>query len=180
MDDSDGCMVTWIEVIKLHFEEEDLTDRQECSALIGNLDGTAMTCVMARKQYQRNTAEIIFEILLNPRVSGVQGHEAMMRFEKQRQHEDETIDKFLDDLEMLRSRSPPDESNSRMKLALASKYIAGVKNDELRTTHYTNISTSAHTPKGLRLKSKEYILLKPPVRPGYNKKNGTFNMAPAN
>ena len=30
--DSDGCIDTWIEVIKLHFEEEDLTERQECSA----------------------------------------------------------------------------------------------------------------------------------------------------
>ena len=33
----------------------------------------------------------------------------MMRFEKQRQLEDETIDKFLDNLEMLRRRSQPDE-----------------------------------------------------------------------
>ena len=32
----------------------------------------------------------------------------MMRFEKQRQREDETIDKSLDDLEMLRRRSQPD------------------------------------------------------------------------
>ena len=29
----DGCIDTWMEVIKLHFEEEDLTERQECSAL---------------------------------------------------------------------------------------------------------------------------------------------------
>ena len=57
----------------------------------------------------------------------------MMRFEKRRQREDETIDKFLDDLEMLRRRSQPDESNRRMNLAVASKFIDGVKNDELRT-----------------------------------------------
>ena len=57
----------------------------------------------------------------------------MMRFQKRRQRKDEKIDKFLDDLEILRRRSQPDESNSRMKLAVVSKFIDGVKNDELRT-----------------------------------------------
>ena len=37
-----------------------------------------------------------------------------MRFEKRRQREDETIDKFLDDVEMLRRRSQPDESNRKI------------------------------------------------------------------
>ena len=50
----------------------------------------------------RDTAEKIFEVLLNRFGSGVQGHQ-------RRQREDETIDKFLDDLEMLRRRSQPDE-----------------------------------------------------------------------
>ena len=93
-----------------------------------------------------------------------------MCFEKRRQREDETIDKFLDDLEMLRRRSQPDESNRRMNLAVASKFIVGVKNDELRTmltTHYTPLSTNAPTPEELRLKSKENLLLKPPSRSGY-------------
>ena len=106
----------------------------------------ALNCVMAKKQYQRDTAEKIFEILLNRFGSGVQGHQAMMRFEKRRQREDETIDK-----------SQPDESNRRMNLAVASKFIDGVKNDELRTmlaTHYTPLSTNAPTPEELRLKSK--------------------------
>ena len=102
----------------------------------------------------------------------------MMRFEKRRQREDETIDKFLDDLEMPRRRSQPDESNRRMILAVASKFIDGVKNDELRTmlaTHYTPLSTNAPTPEELRLKSKEYLLLKPPSRSGYYKNNyGNF------
>ena len=41
------------------------------------------------------TAEKILEIfLLNRFGSGVQGHQAMMRFEKRRQRKDETIDKF--------------------------------------------------------------------------------------
>ena len=42
----------------------------------------------------------------------------MMRFEKQRQGEDETIDKYLDDLEKLRRRSQPYESNSMTNLAV--------------------------------------------------------------
>ena len=156
-DESDGCIDTWIEVMKLHFDEEDLSERQECSALTSKLEGTALNCVMAKKQYQRDTAEKIFEILLNRFGSGVQGHQAMMRFEKRRQREDETIDKFLDDLEMLRRRSQPNESKRRMNLAVASKFIDGVKNDELRTmlaTHYTPLSTNAPTPEELRLKSK--------------------------
>ena len=57
----------------------------------------------------------------------------MMRFEKRRQREYETIDKFLDDFEMLRRCSQADESNRRMNLAVASKLIGGVKNDKLRT-----------------------------------------------
>ena len=63
--ESDGCIDTWLEVIRLHFEEEDLTERQECSALTSNLEGTALNCVMPKKQYQQDTAETIFEILLN-------------------------------------------------------------------------------------------------------------------
>ena len=124
---------------------------------------------MAKKQYQRETAEKIFEILLNRFGPGVLGHQAMMRFDKRRQREDETIDIFLEDLEMLRRRSQPDESKSRMNLAVASKFD-GLKNDELRTmlaTHYTPLSTNAPTSEELRLKSKKYLSLKPPVRSGY-------------
>ena len=113
-----------------------MSERQECSALTSNLEGTALKCVMAKKQNQRDTAEKTFEILLNRFGSEVQGHQAMMRIEKRRQREDETIDKFLDDLEMLRRRSQPDESNRRMNPAVASKFIDGVKNDEFRTTHH--------------------------------------------
>ena len=92
-----------------------------------------------------------------------------MRFEKRRQRKDETIDKFPDVLEMLRMCSQPDESNRRMNLAIASKFIDGGKIHELRTilaTHYTPLSTNAPTPEELRLKSKKYLLLKPPSRSG--------------
>ena len=93
---------------------------------------------------------------------------------------------------MLRRRSQPDESNRRMNLAVASKFIDGVKNDELRTmiaTHYTPLSNNAPTPEDLRLKSKELkskdssqknLLLKPPSRSGYYKNNyGNFNKGAA-
>ena len=107
--------------MKLHFEEKDLSERQECSALTSNLEGTALNCAMARKQYQRDTAEKFFEIMLNRFGSGVRGHQAMMRFEKRRQREDETMDNFLNNLEMLRRRSQPDESNRRRKRRRAEK-----------------------------------------------------------
>ena len=145
--------------MKLHLEEEDLTERQDCSALTCNLEGTSLNCVMAKKQNKRDTAaEKVFETLLNRYGSGVQGHQARMRFEKRRQRDAETIEKFLDGLEMLRRRSQPDESTSRMNLAVASKLIDGVKNDELRTTlatHYAPLSTNATTPEEFRLKSKD-------------------------
>ena len=121
--------------MKLHFEEEDLSERQKCSALTSILEGTALNFLMVKKQYQRDNAEKIFEILLNRFDLGVQGHQAMMRFEKRKQREDETKDKFLDDTEMLRRCSQPDESNRRMNLAVASKLIDGVKNDVSDTLH---------------------------------------------
>ena len=139
---------------------------------------------MAKKQYQRDIVKKIFEILLNRFGSGVQGHQASMCFENRRQREDETMDKFQDDLEMLRRRSQTDESNRRMNLAVASKFIDGVKNDELRTmlvTHNTLLSNNAPTPEELRLKSKEYLSLKLPSRSGYYKNNyGNFSNGPAN
>ena len=70
--------------MKLHFEGEDLSERQEGSALTSNLERTALNCVMAEKLYQRDIAEKFFEVLLNCFGSGVQGHQAMMRFEKWR------------------------------------------------------------------------------------------------
>ena len=47
--------------MKLHFEEEDITERQKCSALTSNLEKIALNCVMTKKQHQRDTAEKIFE-----------------------------------------------------------------------------------------------------------------------
>ena len=118
--------------MKLHFEEENLSKKQECSALTSNLEGTALNCVMAKRANERDSARTIFEILLNRFGSGVQGHQAMVKFEKRRQRDDESIDKSLDNLELLRRRSNPDERFSERNLAIASKFMDGVKSEELK------------------------------------------------
>ena len=50
-DESDCCIDTWINIMKLQFEEEDLTERQECSALRSNLERTDLKCAMAKKPF---------------------------------------------------------------------------------------------------------------------------------
>ena len=164
-DDSDGCIDTWVEVMRLHLEQDNLNDeRQACTAILSNLEGTALKCVVAKKEEERDTADKIFEILLNRFGSGMKGHQAMMRFEKRRQRDDESIDRFLDDLESLRRRSDPEESTNRRDFSIASKFIDGVKSDDLRTmlaTYYTLSKDSAPTPEEMRQKSREYMLMKP-------------------
>ena len=164
-DDSDGCIDTWVEVMRLHLEQDNLNDeRQACTAILSNLEGTALKCVVAKKEEERDTADKIFEILLNRFGSGMKGHHAMMRFEKRRQRDDESIDRFLDDLESLRRRSDPEESTNRRNFSIASKFIDGVKSDDLRTmlaTYYTLSKDSAPTPEEMRQKSREYMLMKP-------------------
>ena len=150
--------------MKLHFEEENLSKKQECSALTSNLEGTALNCVMAKRANERASARKIFDILLNRFGSGVQGHQAMVKFEKRRQRDDESIDKFLDDPELLRRRSNPDERFSERNIAIASKFMDGVKSEELKTmlaTHFTLSLDQVPTPNDLRLKSREYLLIKP-------------------
>ena len=164
-DDSDGCIDTWVEVMRLHLEQDKLNDeRQACTAILSNLEGTALKCVVAKKEEERDTADKIFEILLNRFGSGMKGHQAMMRFEKRRQRDDESIDRFLDDLESLRRRSDPEESTNRRNFSIASKFIDGVKSDDLRTmlaTYYTLSKDSAPTPEEMRQKAREYMLMKP-------------------
>ena len=164
-DDSDGCIDTWVEVMRLHLEQDNLNDeRQACTAILSNLEGTALKCVVAKKEEERDTADKIFEILLNRFGSGMKGHQAMMRFEKRRKRDDESIDRFLDDLENLRRRSDPEESTNRRNFSIASKFIDGVKSDDLRTmlaTYYTLSKDNSPTPKEMRQKSREYMLMKP-------------------
>ena len=164
-DDSDRCIDTWVEIMRLHLEQDHLNDkRQACTAILSNLEGTALKCVVAKKEEEHDTADKIFEILLNRFGSGMKGHQAMMRFEKRRQRDDESIDRFLDDLESLRRRSDPEESTNRRNFSIASKFIDGVKSDDLRTmlaTYYTLSKDSAPTPEEMRQKSREYMLIKP-------------------
>ena len=164
-DDSDGCIDTWVEVMRLHLEQDNLNDeRQACTAILSNLEGTALKCVVAKKEEELDTADKIFEILLNRFGSGRKGHQVMMRFEKRRQRDDESIDRFLDDFESLRRRSDPEESTNRRNFSIASKFIDGVKSDDLRTmlaTYYTLPKDSAPTPEEMRQKSREYMLMKP-------------------
>ena len=155
-DDSDGCIVTWVEVMRLHLEQDNLNDeRQPCTATLSNLEGTTLKCIVAKK-------DEIFEILLNRFGSGMKGHQAMMRFEKRRQRDDESVDRFLNDLESLRRRSDPEESTNRRKFNIVSKFIDGVKSDDLRAmlaTYYTLSEDNAPTPEEMRQKSREYMLM---------------------
>ena len=170
-DESDSCIDTWIEAMKLHFEEENLSNKQKCSALTSNLEGTALKCVMAKRANERDTAGKIFDILLNSFGSGVQGHQAMVKFEKRRQRDDESMKKILDDLELLRRRSNPDERISERNLAIASKFLDGVKSEELKpmlATHFTLSLDQVPTPDDLRMKSREYLLIKPRAHNRYS------------
>ena len=95
--------------MKLHFEEQNLSKKQERGALTSNSEETALSCVMAKKTNERGSDRKLFDILLNRFDLGVQGNQVMAKLEKRRQRDDETIEKFLDDLELLRRRSNPDE-----------------------------------------------------------------------
>ena len=126
---------------------------------------------MAKKTNELDSARMIFDILLNHFGSGVQGHQAMAMFEKRRQRDDESIDKFLDELELLRRRSNSDERISERNLAIASKFMDGVKSDELKTmlaTHFTLSLDQVRTPDDLRMKSREYLLIKPRAQNRYS------------
>ena len=81
-DNSDGCIDPWVEVLRLHLQQDTLYDeRQACTAILSNIEGTALKCVVAKKEEERDRADKIFEILLNRFGSGMKGHQAMMRFE---------------------------------------------------------------------------------------------------
>ena len=131
--------------------------------MTSNLEGTALNCIMAKRANEGNSARKIFDILLNRFGSGVQGHQAMVNFEKRRQRDDESIDKLLDDLELFRRRSNPDERISERNLAIASKFMDGVKSDELKimlATHFTLSLDQVPTADDLRMKSREYFFMK--------------------
>ena len=79
----DSCIDTWVEVIRLHLEQDNLkNEKQACTLILSNLEGTTLKCVVAKKKEERDTADKICEILLNRFGTGKKGHQAMMRFEK--------------------------------------------------------------------------------------------------
>ena len=94
----------------------------------------------------------------------MKGHQAMIKFEKRRQRDDKSSDRYLDDLENLIIRRDPEESTDRKKFSITPKFNDGVKSDDLRTmlaTYYTLSKDDAPTPKEMRQKSRECILTKP-------------------
>ena len=132
--------------------------------ILSNLEETALKCVVAKNEEERDTVDEIFEILSKRFGSGMNWHQAMMRPGKKSQRDDESIDQFLDDLECLRRRSDPEESTNSRNFSIASKFINGVKTDDLRTTmatYFTLSKDNAPTPEEMRQKPREYILMKP-------------------
>ena len=127
-DYSDGCIDTWVETkrLRLHLKQDKVNDeRQACTAILGNLEGTALTCVVAKKEEERDTANKIFEVLLNRFGTGMNGHQAMMRFETRRQRDDESIDRLLFHLESLRRRSDPGNRLTEETLASLQSLSTG-------------------------------------------------------
>ena len=60
-------------------EQDILNDeRQACTAILSNLEGIALKCVVAKKEEERDLR--ILEILFNRFGSGMKGHQAKMRF----------------------------------------------------------------------------------------------------
>ena len=92
-DDSDDCIDTWVEVMRLPLQQDNLNnEKQACTTILSNLKGAALKCLVAKKEEERDTADKIFEILLHRFGSGMKGHQAMMIIKKRRQRDDESID----------------------------------------------------------------------------------------
>ena len=78
---------------------------------------------------------------------------------------------------MLRRRSNPDERKSERNLAIASKFMDGVRSEELKTmlaTHFTLSLDQVPTPDDLCMKSREYLLIKPRAQNRYSN-YGNYN-----
>ena len=126
---------------------------------------------MAKRTNERDSARKLFDILLNGFGSVVQGHQAVMKIEKRRQRDDESIDRFLNDLQLLRRTSNPVERISERNLAIASTFMDRVKSDELKSmlaTHFTQSLDQVPTLGDLRMKSREHLLIKPRAQNRYS------------
>ena len=70
--------------MRLHLEQDNLNDkRQACTAILSNLEVTSLKCIVAKKEEVGDTADKIVDIMLNQLGSRMEGHQAMMRFEKE-------------------------------------------------------------------------------------------------
>ena len=85
--------------------------------------------------------------------------------------DDDSIDNFLDAIELLRRRSNQDERMMEWNLAIPSKFMVGVKSDELKTMLATQFILSLDQvplPDDLPMKSCEYLLIKPRAQNRYS------------
>ena len=92
---------------------------------------------MAKKHFQRDTAEKFFRDTVEPVWLELQEDQAMMRFEKRTQREEETAD----NIENLRRGPHLDESNSRLNWAVVSIFNYSVKRASLNQS--TNAGRNA-------------------------------------
>ena len=72
--ESDGCHDTYLEVMKLNFEEENISKKQECSKLTIDLEATGINCVKAKKAIECDRTQKVFEISQDQLCSGVHRH----------------------------------------------------------------------------------------------------------
>ena len=50
-DDSDGCIDTWVEAMRLHHEQDNFNDESHaCTAILSNLEATALNCLVAERK----------------------------------------------------------------------------------------------------------------------------------
>ena len=95
--------------------------------------------MVAKKDWERDIADKISEVLLN-----------RFRLETKRQRDDESIDRFLDNIKGLRRRRDQEESTKRRNYSMASKFVDGVKDDNLRALLATNYKLSRKIGHQLR------------------------------
>ena len=95
---------------------------------------------------------------------GLPWNQAMVKFEKRRQSYHESSDKFLDDLELLRRRNKPEERILQSYLAIDSKFMVGVKSNEMKITLATHFTMT----DDLLIKLPQYLLIEPRTQNRYS------------
>ena len=101
--------------------------------------------MVAKKEEERDTADKVFEIMLNLFGSGMKRLQAIRRFDRRRQRDDESIDRFMDNLMSLGRRSDPEETLNRGILTLLQNSLS---------------KYNAPDSEEMRQKSRKYLLRK--------------------